>query len=96
MIKSFSDEATADVFYGRNTKKARRALPQELWSVMRRKLALVDAATKLEDLKAVPGNRLEALTSTQPGFQSIRVNDRFRIVFKFDGHASEVSCEDYH
>lgn len=64
---------------------------------MRRRLDVLSAATSLQDLRANPGNRLEALKHTAPGFYSIRVNDRFRITFKFEGgNASEVACEDYH
>jgi toxin HigB-1 len=97
MIKSFSDAATEELFYERDTKVARRAFPKDLWSVIRRKLNVVHAATTIQELGAVPGNRLESLKHTKPGFHSIRVNDRFRIVFRYEGgHAWDVSCEDYH
>ncbi len=97
MIKTFADVATEDVFYGRNSKDARRAFPREIWNVIRRKLQMLNAAGTLRDLSAVPGNRLESLPLTKPGFYSIRVNDRFRITFRFeDGNAVDVRCEDYH
>jgi proteic killer suppression protein len=96
VIRSFADAATADVFYGADTKMARR-LPKELWAVMRRKLDMLHAARALADLLAPPGNRLEALRGELQGRHSIRVNDQFRITFRFqDGGAWEVRCEDYH
>lgn len=96
MIRSFSDRATEDVFYGEDSKRARR-LPKTLWSLIRRKLDVMQSATCLEDLRAPPGNRLEALKSDQAGRQSIRVNEQYRITFRFEsGDAWEVRCEDYH
>lgn len=97
MVKGFRDRATEDLFHGINSKAARRQFPRELWSVMRRRLDALHKAASLQDLSAVPGNRLESLPRTMPGFYSIRVNDRFRLTFQWkDGHAYEVSCEDYH
>lgn len=97
MITSFRDAATKDLHNGLNTKDARRRFPRDLWNVMRRKLALLDAAATLDALGAVPGNRLESLKHTKPGYYSLRVNDRFRLTFRFEGgHAVDVSCEDYH
>lgn len=96
MIRSFDDATTSDVFYGEDTRAARR-LPKELWPVIRRKLDALHAATTLNDLRVPPGNRLEALRGDQAGRHSIRVNERLRITFRFDsGHAREVRCEDYH
>ena len=96
MILSFADEATADVFNGKNTKAA-RTLDKARWPAMRRKLDALNAAHDLRDLSAPPGNRLEALTGDQSGRSSIRVNDRYRVTFRFaDGHAHDVRCEDYH
>jgi proteic killer suppression protein len=96
VIASFADEATADVFNGANTKEARK-LTKDVWSVMQRKLDMVNAAATLDDLRVPPGNRLEALKGDQRGRHSIRVNDRYRITFRFeDGNAHEVRCEDYH
>ncbi len=65
--------------------------------MMRRKLEMLHAAKGLADLLVPPGNRLEALRGAQSGRHSIRVNDQFRITFRFqDGGAWEVLCEDYH
>ena len=96
MILSFADEATADVFNGKNTKAA-RTLDKAVWPVMRRKLDVLNAAHEMSDLSSPPGNRLEALKGDQQGRHSIRVNDRYRATFRFrDGHAHEVRVEDYH
>lgn len=96
MIESFGDKATEDLFHGRNTKRT-RAFPAELLATALRKLDMINAAQKVEDLKAPPANRLEALKGNLKGFYSIRINDQFRIVFRWsDGKASEVSVVDYH
>ena len=96
MIVDFGDEATADVFHGANTKAARR-IPAIIWTVARRRLDLLNAAHELRDLLAPPGNRLEALKGRLAGFQSIRINDQFRLVFKWgDGNARAVRITDYH
>ena len=69
----------------------------ELWPVARRKLKMLDVAQELGDLRSPPGNRLEALKGEQRGRHSIRVNDQFRLTFRWEGnHAYEVGCEDYH
>jgi len=96
VIRTIGDASTRDVFYGEDSRAARR-LPKELWSVIRRKLDALHAATVLSDLRVPPGNRLEALRSDQAGRHSIRVNERLRITFRFEsGHAWEVRYEDYH
>ncbi len=96
MIQSFGDAATEDVFNGRDSRAARR-LPRAIWPVIRRKLDMVRAAHTLADLRAPPGNRLEALKGDRAGKHSIRVNDQYRITFRFeDGNAFDVVCEDYH
>ena len=96
-IRSFADEPTADVYYGRGTKAARR-LPKTLWPVIRRKLDALNRARTLQDLRLPAGNRLEPLKGDQAGRFSIRVNDQFRITFVWTdrGQAQEVVCEDYH
>jgi len=96
VIRSFADKATEHVFYGEDTKAVRR-LPRDLWPLVRRKLDLLHGVMSLRDLAVPPGNRLEALKGDQAGRHSIRVNDQFRITFRFaaDG-AWEVRCEDYH
>lgn len=96
MIRSFADDSTRDVWNGVNSKAARR-IPRALWPIVRRKLDQIDAVTKLDDLRVPPGNRLHALEGDRAGYHAVRVNDRYRIVFRFDGeNASDVCCTDYH
>ena len=96
MIQSFRDERAADLFRDRNTRAARR-IPQALWRGAQRKLKLLDAAGKLDDLVVPAGNRLEALKGDRAGRHSIRVNDQYRITFRWEsGHAYEVDVQDYH
>jgi toxin HigB-1 len=72
-------------------------MPTDLWPVIKRTLKMLDVAQALEDLRSPPGNRLEALRGDQRGRHSIRVNDRFRVTFRWEAnHAYEVRCEDYH
>ena len=96
MIQSFRDETTTDLFRERNTRAARR-IPRELWRVVQRKLKLLDAANRIDDLVVPAGNRLEAMKGSQAGRYSIRVNDQYRVTFSWEGgRAYEVSIEDYH
>lgn len=96
MIQSFADQTTADLFAERSSRDARR-IPNPLWRVVQRKLKLIDVAQVLSDLASPPGNRLEALKGDQRGRYSIRVNDQYRLTFRWEGnHAYEVRCEDYH
>jgi len=94
VISSFGDATTADIYHGSNTKAARR-IGRELWSRVQQKLDLLNACTSVEDLRMPPANRLEKLHLVD--FYSIRVNQQYRIVFKFaDGNCEEVRCTDYH
>jgi len=96
MIRSFGREETADVYYGRETKAARR-VPKPLWPVIRRKIDALHRARTLADLRLPAGNRLEPLKGARAGTYSLRVNDQCRITFRFEeGHAHDVVCEDYH
>ena len=96
MIVSFQDRATEDLFHGRSTSRARR-FPSNIRRTAERKLDLVNNAGALQDLRVPPGNRLEALHGDLSGFYSIRVNDQWRLVFRWEGnHAHEVSLTDYH
>jgi toxin HigB-1 len=96
LIQSFRDQTTADLFRERNTRAARR-LPREIWRVVQRKLKLLDAAARIDDLAVPAGNRLEWLKGDRAGRHSMRVNDRYRVTFRWEnGHAYEVSVEDYH
>ena len=84
MIGSFADQGTADLFNGLNTPAARRSCPLKLLSVARRKLDHLDSAVNLTDLRIPPGNKLEALKGGRQGQHSIRINDQYRICFKWD------------
>jgi proteic killer suppression protein len=96
VIQSFLDETTADLFRERNTRAARR-IPRELWRIAQRKLKLLDGAVRLDDLVIPAGNRLERLRGPRAGCHSIRVNDQYRVTFRWEsGHAFEVCVEDYH
>jgi proteic killer suppression protein len=96
VIRSFGDPATEQIFHDEDTKRA-RTIPKALWPIVRRKLSYVHAAATLADLRVPPGNRLEALKGSLADRHSIRVNDQYRITFRFEaGHAWEVCCEDYH
>jgi proteic killer suppression protein len=80
----------------RNTQAARR-VPREIWPIVLRKLTLLDNAQRLVDLAAVPGNRLEALAGDRRGQHGIRVNQQYRITFRWEKHdAHDICCEDYH
>jgi proteic killer suppression protein len=97
VIQSFADETAVDLFRERNTRAARR-IPKDLWRVAQRKLKLVDAAGRLDDLAVPAGNRLELLKGDQAGRHSIRVNEQqYRVTLRWEnGHAYEVRIEDYH
>jgi proteic killer suppression protein len=96
VIQTFGDEPTSDVYQGRETKAARK-LPKNLWPVIRRKLDAIHQARSLQDLRLPAGNRLETLKGDRAGYFSIRVNEQYRITFRFEeGKANDVSCEDYH
>lgn len=96
MIRTIADATTQDIFDGDNSKAARK-LPRELHAKARRLLDLINSAARLDDLRIPPGNRLEALKGDYKGFHSIRINDQWRIVFKWlDGHADNVQIVDYH
>lgn len=81
MILSFKNQATEDIFDGTDSKIARKACPQNLWSIARRKLDQLNAVTSLDDLTIPPGNRLEALKGEGVGQYSIRINQQYWICF---------------
>ena len=94
-IRSFRDDGTRDIAKGENSKKARRTVPQDLIAAVRT-LEALDAASMLTDLQ-LPGLRLEALSGELAGFYSIRVNQKYRVIFKFEnGEATDVEIIDYH
>jgi proteic killer suppression protein len=96
VIQSFGDETTSDLFQEENTRQARR-VPREIWRSVQRKLLAIDVAARLEDLVIPAGNRLERLKGDQVGRYSIRINDQYRVTFRWEkGNAYEVRVEDYH
>jgi proteic killer suppression protein len=97
VIQSYGDEATRDIHYGDESKAARR-IPKDVWPIARRKLNIIENATSLDDCRVPPGNRLEKLKGDWKGFYSIRVNDQWRIVFRFFDNATahDVQIVDYH
>jgi toxin HigB-1 len=96
LIRSFSDTATEDLYHGRQTSRVRR-FPPTIISVALRKLDVLAAAHELVDLRMPPGNHLEALKGDLEGFHSIRINDQWRIVFRWEnGGADQVAIKDYH
>ena len=96
MIASFSDAMSKDLFRLVISAKVRR-FPAEVRKRARNKLYILDAATSLADLKAVPGNHFEALVGDLAGYYSIRINDQWRVVFKWEeNNAREVRIADYH
>ena len=93
VIKSFADKRTERLF----EREPMRSLPASLWRVMLRKLVVVDAADRLDDLRIPPGNRLEKLTGERSGQYSIRINEQWRVCFRWeDGDAYDVQIVDYH
>lgn len=96
MIQSFADETTADLFRERNTRAARR-IPRALWRGVQRKQKALDVSVRLADLAIPAGNRLERLKDDQRGRYSVRINDQYRVTFRWEeGHAHEVRVEDHH
>jgi len=93
MIKSFADKRTAAIFAGYSV----RDLPPQIQRRARAKLLAVDAASKLDDLRVPPGNRLEALHGDRAGQHSIRINEQWRICFVWREDACwDVEIVDYH
>ena len=92
MIRSFADKDTARFA---NRERVRRFVQFE--RIALRKLAMIEAAARLEDLRVPPGNRLEALKGNRAGQHSIRINDQYRICFLWkEGEAHDVEICDYH
>ncbi|WP_029520076.1 type II toxin-antitoxin system RelE/ParE family toxin [Persephonella sp. IF05-L8] len=93
MIKTFLDKDTEKLYrYGKNKK-----FPPNIWKRAIRKLDMLRRAKDLNDLKIPPSNRLEALKGDLEGFYSIRINDQYRIIFRFEnGDAYDVAIVDYH
>ena len=97
MVFSFANAATEDIFDGRNSAEARRLLPRELWKAAFRKLDQINVAAPIDDLLVPPGNRLEALKADRKGQHSIRINNKYRICFRWaENGAENVEIVDYH
>lgn len=93
MIRSFADRETERIWDGERSRR----LPPDIQPTALRKLALINAADRLDDLRAPPGNRLEALRGDRAGQHSIRINQQWRICFRWnDGHCDDVEICDYH
>jgi len=96
VITNFANKLAEDLFEDRNSKEA-RTFPPELRRKARRKLLYLHEAAEFSDMKHPPRNRLEALKGDRVGFHSVRINDQWRLVFRWEqGNAKEVSIEDYH
>ncbi len=97
MIRSFRDAGTEDVFNGRSSRRARQACPRQLWAVAVRKLEQLDSVVALKELRIPPGNRLEALKAARRGQHSIRINERYRVCFRWtELGPADVEIVDYH
>lgn len=93
MIKSFGGKETEKIYKGKMSRK----LPQQIQGTARRKLRMINNSVDVQDLKVPPGNRLERLKGDLKALYSIRINDQWRIVFKWrSSHAYEVEITDYH
>ncbi len=93
MIKSFGNTETEEVWNGNRVKK----LPIEIQNIGRRKLRMINNSVDIADLKIPPANRLVKLSGKLKDFYSIRINDQWRIIFKWkSGNAFEVEIIDYH
>lgn len=97
VIESFKDAGTEDVFNDHHTRAARRVCPERIWRIARRKLEQLDSVRELRFLAVPPANRLEALKGDRKGQHSIRINDRYRVVFTWSAlGAVDVEIVDYH
>jgi proteic killer suppression protein len=93
VIESFASDETKKIFLGKTSSK----LPKDIQRTARRKLLYLDDTDDLQDLLAPPGNRLEKLKGDRAGQYSIRINDQWRICFKWsDNKAKNVEIVDYH
>ena len=93
MIRSFRDRTTEAIWLG----EVSRRLPVAIQNAARRKLRMLHNADSLQDLREPPGNRLEALSGDRTGLFSIRVNDQYRVCFRWsERDAHDVEVVDYH
>ncbi len=93
MIRNFADRETEKIFHQNVSKK----LSYSIQKTALRKLIMIDSAETLQDLRVPPANRLEALKGNRKGQYSIRINDQYRICFRFSANGAEdVEITDYH
>lgn len=96
MIESFGNRLAEDLYHDRHSR-ATRAIPKALHRTARRKLLYLHDAAELQDLRVPPGNRLETLKGNFRGRHSVRINEQWRIVFRWqNGNAFDVEITDYH
>jgi proteic killer suppression protein len=97
MIQSFKNQTTEDLFNGLATKAALKLIPRNLWNILSRKLDQLDSVASLNELRVPPGNHLEALKGGRKGQHNIRINDQYRVCFKWtESGPNEVEVGDYH
>lgn len=93
MIRSFRDRETEAIWNGDRSRR----LPGDIQAAALRKLSLLNAAERIDDLRVPPGNRLEALSGDREGQYSIRINRQWRVCFRWnEGHSEDVEICDYH
>jgi proteic killer suppression protein len=95
VIVTFSGQLAEDLFFDRRSAVTRR-FPSGLRHAAQRKLQYLNVASRLDDLRVPPGNRLEALKGRLAGYHSIRINDQWRVMFRWRDGAREVQIVDYH
>jgi len=96
MIESFGNRLADDLYHDRESRTT-RAFPPALHRAARRKLLYLHDAAELKDLRVPPGNRLQALKGKYKGMHSLRINEQWRIVFRWQGgNALDVEVTDYH
>ncbi|MCF6777113.1 type II toxin-antitoxin system RelE/ParE family toxin [Thiotrichales bacterium 19X7-9] len=97
MITSFRSKEAEDIFDGNITKQVLKQLPRYLHKKAQEKLDQINATTKLETLNVPPSNHLEKLKGNLIGFYSIKINDQYRVIFRWkDCNAYDVDIVDYH
>lgn len=97
MIQTFKNQATEDLFNGKTTKAALRLIPRNLWDIASRKIDQLDSVVSLNELRVPPGNHFEALRGDRKGQHSIRINEQYRICFKWtESGPINVEITEYH
>lgn len=97
MIVSFRNQGTRDIWYGEDTRAARKACPNTLWGAAFKQLSVLNRVREVEELRVPPGNRLEVLWRDRAGQHSIRINRQYRICFRWmDDGPADVEIVDYH